>query len=377
MKATEKKFRVVIAGGGTGGHLFPGLAIAEEIEKRWPAEIVFIGTDYGIESKVLPGTHYRLKKIWMRGLRRKITPGNLLFPLRLMISLVQCALFFLLFRPDVIIGTGGYVSGPALMAGLTLGIHTVIQEQNSYPGLVNRLLGKWVDQVHITYADSRPYFAKQPHVYLSGNPLRQNLKGVEKAQALKLFNLKSNQITLLVFGGSQGAHAINLAILECLDNLMKIPELQILWSTGQNDFELIKSKCRNFADRIRVFPFIENMAAAYAVADFVVSRAGAMTLAEITYCGLPAILIPYPFAAEGHQEFNARTLEKAGAARVILEKNLNGRVLCEAIQKLARDHQTRRAMAEASQRLARPDAARCIVNGIARLINVQSSAHFL
>ncbi|MFQ6115976.1 MAG: glycosyltransferase, partial [bacterium] len=212
--------RVIIAGGGTGGHLYPGIALAEEIEKRWKAKILFVGTNYGIENKVIPKTHYEFKKIWLRGLQRKMNIGNLLLPLRLLVSLIQCTFLIVTFRPNLVLGTGGYVSGPALMMGIALGVPTIIQEQNSFPGLVNRLLGKWVNQVHVTYEASLPYFKKQPNVFVSGNPVRGSFTKVERKKALNKFNLKKDKSTLFIFGGSQGAHAINMQVLNCLERLM-------------------------------------------------------------------------------------------------------------------------------------------------------------
>lgn len=362
------KLRIVIAGGGTGGHLYPGIALAQEFETKWQAKIMFIGTSYGIENKVLPAYPYKFKKIWMRGLHRKLSVANLLFPVRLLVSIAQCALIFTIFRPNVIIGTGGYVSGPALMAGLLFGVPTIIQEQNSYPGLVNRLLGRRVKQVHVTFDDSLPYFRGQKDIHLSGNPVRGAFATVQKQAGLKKFGLRENRTTLFVFGGSQGAQAINSAVLENLERLLAHEDLQVLWATGESDFEHIKTRCEMLGDRVRVLPFIDDMASAYAAADLVLCRAGASTLSEIAVCGLPAILIPYPFAAAGHQEFNARSIEKAGAAAVLLEKNLTGENLVAAISELLEDAQKRHSMAAAALVIARPKATQEIAAKIVGII---------
>ncbi|MFQ5824424.1 MAG: undecaprenyldiphospho-muramoylpentapeptide beta-N-acetylglucosaminyltransferase [bacterium] len=365
---SPETIKVIIAGGGTGGHLYPGIALAEEIEKRWKAKILFVGTNYGIENKVLPKTFYEFKKIWMRGFRRKMSLSNLLFPLRLNVSLFQCAILILTFRPNVIIGTGGYVSGPALMMGIAFGVPTVIQEQNSFPGLVNRILGKWVKQVHVTFEESRHYFEKQPNIFVSGNPVRGNLNMVERDTALNKFNLQKNKSTLFIFGGSQGAHAINMQVLKGLERLTAYPDLQILWATGASDIQVVSSKCQRFKDRICVHPYIEDMASAYAASDIVLCRSGASTLSEITICGLASILVPYPYSTSGHQEYNARTMEKANAAIVILEDSLTEDVLIEKIFELLDNPNKRMAMAKAARQLSKPNAAKEIVDKIDELI---------
>jgi UDP-N-acetylglucosamine--N-acetylmuramyl-(pentapeptide) pyrophosphoryl-undecaprenol N-acetylglucosamine transferase len=360
--------KVIIAGGGTGGHLYPGIALAEEIEKRWQAKILFIGTSYGIENKVIPKTHYEFKKIWMRGLQRKMSIGNLLFPFRLLISLIQCAFIILAFRPDLIIGTGGYVSGPVLMMGIAWGVPTIIQEQNSFPGLVNRLLGKWADQVHVTYEASLRYFKDRPNIFVSGNPVRGNFNKIERTKAVDKFNLRKDKITLFIFGGSQGSRAINMLVLNSLERLMTRADLQILWASGPSDFELVANKCQHFKDRISLHPYIEDMAWAYAASDVVLCRSGASALSEITICGLPSILIPFPYSTSGHQEFNARTMEKAGAAIVILEESLTEDALIQSIVELLNDPNKRKAMSKAARQLSKPDAAKEIVDKIEELI---------
>ncbi|MFQ5639533.1 MAG: undecaprenyldiphospho-muramoylpentapeptide beta-N-acetylglucosaminyltransferase [bacterium] len=362
------EIRIVIAGGGTGGHLYPGISLAEEIQKRGQSEIMFVGTSYGIENQVLPDLPYTFKKVWIRGLQRKLTLANILFPLRLFVSVIQSGYFFSKFKPQAVIGTGGYVSGPALLAALILRIPTIIQEQNSYPGLVNRTLGKWVDQIHVTYEDSLNYFKKYKKAFISGNPIRGELGNRNKISALQTFRLQKNKITLFIFGGSQGAHAINSVVLNCLEKALAIGELQILWATGNRDYERINRTCQNYEHRVSVHPFIYDMPSAYAVADFVVCRAGASTLSEITACGLPSILIPYPYATAGHQDFNAKSLEKAGAAWTVYEENLSESLLIEKITTLVSDSQQRESMARAARKLGKPEAAATIVDAIETLI---------
>lgn len=364
--ADSQGVKVIIAGGGTGGHLYPGIALAQEFERRGPAEIMFIGTSYGIENKVLPKMHYRFKKIWMRGLQRSLTIGNLLFPVRLFVSLFQCAGAIISFRPHVVIGTGGYVSGPALMTALLMGVPTVIQEQNSFPGLVNRLLGKWVKQVHVTYDASLPFF-KNRFTFVSGNPVRGEFNKVKRSEAAKKFNLDETKITLFVFGGSQGARAINLKVSSSIHRLLELNHLQILWATGPANYETISEKYRGLRG-VTILPYIDDMASAFAITDMALCRAGASTLAEIAICGIPAILVPYPYSAAGHQDFNAKTMEKESAAIVIFERNFTEDVLAKTIGELTNNREKLASMAAAARRLGRPNAAHDIVDKIQELL---------
>ncbi len=365
---SEKKvLKVMIAGGGTGGHLYPGIALAQKFQTRWSSKIMFVGTAYGIENKVLPKHPYEFKKIWMRGLQRNLSLANLIFPLRLLVSLAQCAFLILTFKPDVIIGTGGYVSGPALMIGITLRIPTVIQEQNSYPGLVNRLLGKWVTQVHVMFEESIPHLKGQSNIFVSGNPVRGDFNQVDKKAALTKFNLQQDKLTLFVFGGSQGAHAINQAVLNSIEKLKELPNFQILWATGTHDSKTV-SENYDKDKVISIYEFIDDMASAYAATDFVLCRSGATTLAEIAICGLPAILVPYPYSAAGHQEFNAKARETAGAAIMILEESLNEETLVGTISEFLNNSEKRLAMSRAAVQLGKPDAADAIIAKIQPLL---------
>lgn len=329
---------------------------------------MFIGTAYGIENKVLPKLPYRYKKIWMRGLQRNVSIANLLFPVRLLVSLVQSAFLCTQFRPDVIVGTGGYVSAPVLMAGLALRIPTVIQEQNSYPGLVNRLLGKWVGQLHLTYNDSKRYFKRENEVYVSGNPVRGDFNKLQKTEARHKFGLQPETPTLLIFGGSQGARAINEIVSQSLDVLMQSTEVQLLWAVGEHDWHTVRDSIAEYSERIVARPYIEDMASAYAAADAVICRAGATTLAEIALCGLPAILIPYPHATAGHQVANAKSRERAGAAIMIEQKELTAERLLQVVTDLLKNTEQRQRMSEAARQVAKPNAAAEIVRHITTLI---------
>jgi UDP-N-acetylglucosamine--N-acetylmuramyl-(pentapeptide) pyrophosphoryl-undecaprenol N-acetylglucosamine transferase len=363
--------RIVIAGGGTGGHLFPGIALAQELKTRDKnAEIIFVGTKKGIESKKLPQLGFDLVKISILGLSRKATFKNLLVPLCLVRGMIQSFVFLGKFNPDLVVGTGGYVSYPVLLLANLKGIPTLIQEQNSYPGITTRLLASRADKVCLTYGSSLKHFRqykKNPDKFkVLGNPIRKGITYGDRALAQKKFNLKADQKTIFIFGGSQGAHRINMAVLEALDDIND--DFQILWQPGEKDFDYVSEKVKSKKINISLFPFINEMGLAYAAADLVVSRSGALTLAEITACGKPAILIPYPFAAADHQRFNAQELEDKGAAKVILENQLDGKKLAGLINQLLSDEDALKRMSQASKTLAKPDAASKIADEIEQLL---------
>lgn len=364
------ELRLAFAGGGTGGHLYPALAIAEAFRQRVSSvHTLFIGTERGLEARVLPSLGYRLELVPVRGLLRKLTWSNLMVPVDLIRSVRQCRKLLREFQPQLVIGTGGYVSGPALLAARLSGRKFVIQEQNSFPGLANRMFGNHADAVFLSFEESRKYFRKQHQLHVVGNPVRSNLQTRTPAlrqQAAQKWQLHADKTTLFVFGGSQGARRINETMVELLPRLATLPELQVLWVTGPSHFERIAALTQQQA--VRVVPYIDDMNLAYALADFVLCRSGATTIFELTLCGLPSILIPFPFATADHQTFNARALEKAGAARVVLEKDLQIEALFGLINTLATDAHARREMARAALKLARPNAAAEIVEVCMKLI---------
>lgn len=362
--------KIIIAGGGTGGHLYPAIALVKEMESRFKeSQTLFFGTSKGIEAKLIPDMGYPIKLIWLKGVQRKWTFKNLLIPLQLIVSFFQCLFTLIKFRPDVVIGTGGYVSGPVVFIAALLGFPTVIQEQNSYPGVSTRLLAKVVKQVHLSFEESAKYFSKKEKLHFSGNPIRSNLKTVNKETAVANLGLSADKKTLLVFGGSQGAHSLNQAIMNILEEIMNIQDWQIIWGSGERDYEEVQRVCSKYAKRIRVKPFIMDMASAYSAADLVISRAGATTLAELQACGLAALLVPYPFAAAGHQEANARTLMKQNAVEMILDSELQSDSFLNTALALMRDDSRRKELGAHLKKTAKPDAAKNIVNKIMTLIN--------
>lgn len=372
MSSQSQQLKIVFAGGGTGGHLYPAIAIADELRRLFPhSEIHFIGTSRGIETQVIPKLGYHLHLVAVRGVQRGRLLANISVPFRLVWSFLQSMFILLKIRPEVVVGTGGYVSGPMLFMAAILGIPTLIQEQNSFPGVTTRLLARWVHSVHLTYEVSRKYFKDQSKIVVSGNPVRsfQHLALSPKDARLKL-GLAPDKFTLFVFGGSQGARGINKVVTEMVPKLLASGAIQLLWSTGPQWLEPAQSVCRDLSGRCAVHEFIHDMAAAYAASDLVVCRAGATTLAEIAICGLPAILIPFPFAAAGHQETNARALAELQAAEVILESQLNSELLLERILFYYKNSQGRQELRENILRAARPNATSDLVAGILVLAKI-------
>lgn len=353
--------RVLLAGGGTGGHVFPALALADEIRRRAPeTEVLFVGTDRGMERKAVPQAGYPIRMISVIGLRRQVSWEWLRFPFALMDSLRETRRLFRAFRPDLVIGTGGYVSGPVgFMAGW-FGVPLVIQEQNSYPGITTRLLAWIADQVHLTFPESRKFFFRNRNLQVSGNPTRSEIGSMGRTEARERLKLAPDKSTLCVIGGSQGAHSINVALSEALDRLTA-SGIQVFWQTGERDYQWASQTAARYGDAVRAQGFVD-MPTALGAADLMLCRAGAMTLAEIARCGLPAILVPYPYATANHQEWNARSLVEAGAAEMIPDRELSGQRLAEKVSTLLGDTERLDRMRRASRSLGRPMAARNIAD---------------
>lgn len=355
--------KVIIAGGGTGGHVFPGIAIADEIRRRDPsAEVVFVGTEHGIEATVVPREGYTIRFLRAEGFVGKSLLRKARGVFKAGVALVESYRLLREIRPDVVIGVGGYASVGPVLAAYLRSVPTVIAEQNSVPGLANRLLGGFADAVCITYHESLSLFPRS-RTFVTGNPVREGIVSGSRETAYRLFGLERGKFTIFVFGGSSGARKINTALCASFSHLSDLRgEIQFLHQTGRTDYNSVREAYRKWDFRGTVAPFVHQMAEAYAVADLVVSRAGATTLAEITAVGRPAILIPYPFAAGHHQEVNAERLAEMGAARIILDYELDGEVLGRHIRDLYSAPGMRAEMQRASRSLGRPDAAEKVVD---------------
>ncbi len=366
--------RVVIAGGGTGGHLYPGLALAEELKKRDPrTEIVFMGTGHGIEARVVPREGYTIKFIPAEGFVgvSLFKKGRSLY--RFLQALKESYGYLREIRPEIVIGSGGYASLAPLVMAWMLSIPTMLLEQNTVAGRANRLLGYIVKSICITYQDSMAYFPREK-VHLTGNPVRERILKGSKSSGLRLFSLGDGLFTIFIFGGSAGAESVNRAMIDALQYLLDLREdIQFLHQTGEKDFETVRDAYRSYGYTGMVTPFIYQMPEAYAVADLVVSRSGATTLAEICVTGKPSILLPYPYAAANHQEVNAGKLERLGAAVMVRNVELNGKRLSGEIRRLCNDPGLRENMRTKAMGLGRPDAVKRIADIALSLISLERS----
>ena len=356
---------IVIAGGGTGGHLFPGIAIAEEFLRRDDkAEVIFIGTKKGIESRLLGPLGYELREIDIEGVKGRGFKALVRGVYQIPLSMWQARRILKKFGPHIVIGVGGYVSGPAVLTAHFMNIPTVIAEQNAVPGITNRILGKFTNKIFVTYTQTQKYFP-QDKVILSGNPVRAAFAaGRSKAKEKKDF------WQLLIFGGSQGAEAINKAVINMLPQLQNMKnKVRVVHQTGARQFEKVKKTYKQFGIQVKVLPFIVDMAGAYAAADLIICRAGATSLAEITAAGKAAILIPYPWAANDHQTKNAQAIAKAGAAVVIKENELTSSRLFGVVEKLLNNEKKLEDMKEKSAQLGNINAAVNIVDACMELLS--------
>jgi UDP-N-acetylglucosamine--N-acetylmuramyl-(pentapeptide) pyrophosphoryl-undecaprenol N-acetylglucosamine transferase len=346
--------RVILAGGGTGGHLFPGLAVAREFQRRDAnVDILFVGTAQGIEFRVLPKEGFKLETLVVKGIKGRGWRGWLDALYGVPASFARSLAIIKTFRPDCVIGLGGYASGPLLLAGRLAGARCAIMEQNLRPGFTNRLLARWVHRVFTSYAGSAEFFPRS-RVIVTGNPVRW-----EKLPVMA----KREKFSLLIFGGSAGARRINQAVVDALKRLTDVKEqLYVMHQTGTLDYSAIKEAYAGLPFDARVVPFIDAMDEAYALADLVICRAGATTVAELTAFGKAAILVPYPYAIYDHQRGNARALVERGAAEMVLDDDLSGALLAEKLRGYLTDRPRLDTMAEAARALGRPDAAARIVD---------------
>lgn len=360
---------VLFAGGGTGGHLIPALNIARELLDRHPeARIDFIGTQRGLEKDLVPREGFELTILPVIPLSRSLSLDLLRFPFALLksffitIGIIRKGAF------DAVVSTGGFVSGPAILAGWIMRTPVIICEQNSYPGLTNRVGSVFAKRVILGLPKAERYLWRKSRAILLGNPVRLERSEKPIDELKREFGLSSDTPIVLVTGGSQGSARINSAVLEMLNNGLFPKEAQLLWQTGMGKYEEIKKAVGDAFAGVRLFPFITPMSKAYVIADLIVSRCGALTLSEISFWGLPSILVPYPFAAGNHQKINALTFIKEGAGILIEDRDLNGVSISEAISMLISDPQRRSDMAKKAKSLGRPDALKKIVDEIEIII---------
>ena len=360
--------RVVIAGGGTGGHLYPGIAVARELLRRSPQSVVtFAGTSRGIESRIVPREGFELDLLRSAGFKGASAAASLRSVALLPLSGLDGWRIVSRRSPDVVIGVGGYSSGPVVAVAALRGIPTLLLEQNAVPGLTNRILARYVRAAAVTFDSTVTYFGRRG--FVAGNPVRPEFLEIGGAPVHRT----AGAARVLIFGGSQGAHAINMAMVEAAPRLAARPgRVAITHQTGERDLELVRDGYRRAGLEARVEPFLFTMDREMTAADVVVCRAGATTIAELTAAGRPAVFIPLPTAADDHQRRNAEVLVGAGAAEMIEQKDLTGEALAERILALADDPERREAMSVAARRLARPHAARVIVDKVFELTRPKS-----
>ena len=356
--------RIIMSGGGTGGHIYPAITIIRAIQKKVQScEVLFIGTQEGLESDIIPKEGFKLSTIDVRGFERRLSVHNVLTIVKTIGSVWQAREIILKFKPDIVIGTGGYVCGPVLLAASLMGIPTMIQEQNVIPGITNKILARFVDKIAVGYAEAKANFSYKEKVFVSGNPIRSEVILATRDESITALDLDPAKRTILISGGSRGARSINQAMLQVHQQFAGRQDIQLLHVTGQSEYNGIVGKLKQCcidtvkAGNIIIKPYLYNMPQALAAADIAVFRAGAVGLAELTARGIPSILVPYPFAAENHQEFNARVMEKQGAAVVIRDAELNGARLVEVLTELVSSPQKLAAMAAASKNIGCPEAA--------------------
>ncbi len=365
-----KPIKIIVSGGGTGGHIFPAIAIANAIKAlRSDTEFLFVGATGRMEMEKVPAAGYAIEGLWISGLQRKLTLSNLSFPLKLISSLAKATRILNKFKPDAVIGTGGFASGPVLRVASKKGIVTVIQEQNSYPGITNKILSKKVDKICVAYAGMEKYFPKEK-ILLTGNPVRQDLLNVEgkRDRGLEFFKLDRHKKTILVIGGSLGARTLNESIMDSFADFEK-NNIQLIWQTGKAFYEKAKSAIAvSGAKSIKVFEFIQKMDYAYAAADVVISRAGASSISELSLVKKPCILIPSPNVAEDHQTKNALALVTHHAAILIADRLAREELYTTALA-LVNDVEQCFKLSENISQLAFKDSATVIANEVISLIN--------
>ena len=359
-----KKF--ILSGGGTGGHIYPAIAIANELKLRFPdAEFLFVGANNKMEMQKVPQSGYQIIGLWIAGLQRKLTLQNALFPLKLLSSLLKSRTIIRNFKPDVVIGTGGFASGPLLQIANLMNIPTIIQEQNSYPGITNKLLSKKANKICVAYQNLERFFPADK-IVLTGNPVRQDLLEIDskRSEAISYFNLDDNKKTLLIIGGSLGARRINQLIEKELDFILS-NNFQVFWQCGT----FYMTDYKHFSDRenVQVVSFIDRMDLIYAAADIVISRAGASSVSELCLVAKPTLFIPSPNVAEDHQTKNAQSIVEKNGALMIKESDLDDKFQ-SIFNKLINDQNLQKNLSENMKLLAKPNATKNIVDQIVKLL---------
>lgn len=364
--SNKATYRIILSGGGTGGHIYPAIAIANELKSRFPdAEFLFVGALDKMEMEKVPEAGYKIEGLWISGIQRKLTLKNLAFPFKLIISLLRSRKILKTFRPNVAIGTGGFASGPLLQVAASKNIPSLIQEQNSYPGITNKLLGKKVDKICVAYDGLERFFPKEK-IVKTGNPIRQDLLEIDNKsiKAKDIFKLKHGKHTLLVLGGSLGSRRINQLIEKELE-FFQTQNVEVIWQCGKLYYQ--EYKFYNNQEDVQVHPFLNNMDFAYAASDIIISRAGAGSVSELCVVGKPVIFIPSPNVAEDHQTKNAMAIVEKNAALMIKEADLEidfENMFSQLVNNLER----RKELSENIKELALVNATKDIADEVEKLL---------
>lgn len=364
--------KIMVAGGGTGGHIYPAVAVIEALKALSNSvDVVFVGTGRGLETGIVPSLGYRMYRIVARPLPRRKGPGYILPALLAGVGILQSIFLLVKERPDIVIGTGGYASGPCVLAASLAGTPTLYIEPNRVPGRTTMLLSRFVDEVALGFQECVRFFKKGTNLRVTGVPVRPALLEIDKASGTARFELDTGRKTVFVFGGSRGASSINRTIVDAVTALGKRDDVQFIIQTGTADYDYVSKMLETAGVPCRIQPYIEDIGYAYAASDLVVSRAGAVTLAELTARGLPAVLIPYPYATGRHQDSNAMALAEGEAAIVINDKDLSGERLAETINHIISDEGRLASMAASSRELGKPEASAQIAMRITELARKQ------
>ncbi len=361
--------RVLMTGGGTGGHIYPAIAIADKIKKEQKdTEILFVGTERGLEKSIVPRNGYDIKFIKVRGFNRKNMLKNIKVLIELSKAFKDAKKIIEEFNPDLVIGTGGYVCGPVVRTAHKLGVKTYIHEQNAFPGLTNKLLEKYVDKIFIGFKEAGKNFKQKEKIILSGNPVRSEFEHLNKDECRKKLGLPAEDFVILAFGGSGGAGTLNKEIINVIKTLQEDPAVSIFFGTGKVYYKRVCSELKtlgiSLSEKLNVLEYIENMPYYLGAADLVISRAGALTIAEINICGKASILIPSPNVTGNHQYFNAKAIAETGGAILIQEKDLDENKLIHAVKMLMADRGKLGKMETASKGCAHEAATEIIYKAI-------------
>lgn len=370
--------KVVIAAAGTGGHINPGIAIANKIMEKEPqSKIIFIGTGRGLEKDLVPRAGYELKTVEAYGINRKINLDNIKRLCKTIKAVGQAKKILKEFKPDIVIGTGGYICASVCMAANQLKIPIILHESNAFPGVAVKVMAKKANEILLGFEEAKERISNARKIVVTGTPTKVNSNRLSDEQKYNLkqeMKLKQDLPVVLFFGGSQGAQSINNAILGIIENKLN-EKYQIVWAVGPGNYDEVKEKLRiknidiDNIENTKILPYIYNMQEVMEMSDLVVCRSGAMTITEIATIGKPAIFIPYPFATENHQEYNAKVLEKVGAAKIILDKELNFTKLNNTINNIVKDTETLKTMGKSAKRVARADVEENIYKEICRIVS--------